>query len=130
MPTYFCDGIKASRSRTTRRGPSFTGCRPPTAAPTADLIVALPAQGRLQALAMLARVRDGLIEEGLLKSPNFSSDPQRTACAPSCENKPRQTVLAPTLPLSQLLPSPVCTREGWGGGKLPSLVISPWEGGS
>jgi hypothetical protein len=47
-----------------------------------EMIVALPAQGLLQALAMLERVRDELIKEGLLKpsepappparSPNFS----------------------------------------------------------
>jgi hypothetical protein len=91
MPTYFCDGIKGvtilngvariefHRLQTVERGASRE------AQMISEMIVALPAQGLLQALAMLERVRDELIKEGLLKpaeagtpeppparSPNFA----------------------------------------------------------
>jgi hypothetical protein len=91
MTTFFCDGIKGvtilngvariefHRLETVERG----GNR--EAQMISEMIVALPAQGLLQALAMLERVRDELIKEGMLrpgepapattqqaKSPNFS----------------------------------------------------------
>ena len=89
MPTYFCDGVKGvtilngvariefHRLQTVERGSGRDAQMVP------EMIVALPAQGLLQALAMLERVRDELIKEGLLKpgepapppptrSPNFS----------------------------------------------------------
>jgi hypothetical protein len=91
VPTYFCDGVKGvtilngvariefHRIETVERG----GNR--EAQMVSEMIVALPAQGLLQVLAMLERVRDELIKEGLLKagepapqvspsakSPNFS----------------------------------------------------------
>jgi hypothetical protein len=89
MPTYFCDGVKGvtilngvariefHRLQTVERGSGREAQMVP------EMIVALPAQGLLQALAMLERVRDELIKEGLLKpgepapspparSPNFS----------------------------------------------------------
>jgi hypothetical protein len=91
MPTFFCDGVKGvtilngiariefHRLQTVERG----GVR--EAQMISELIVALPAQGLLQALAVLERVHEELIKEGLLKpaepaapapppikSPNFS----------------------------------------------------------
>lgn len=93
MPTFFCDGIKGvtilngvariefHRLQTVERG----GNR--EAQMIAELIVALPTQGLLQALGVLERVRDELVKEGLVqpgdaaaastplppaKSPNFS----------------------------------------------------------
>jgi hypothetical protein len=92
MPTYFCDGIKGvtilngvariefHRLQTVERGGSRE------AQMVSEMIVALPAQGLLQALGVLERVRDELIKEGMLKpgetaptsppppakSPNFS----------------------------------------------------------
>ena len=90
MPTYFCDGVKGvtilngvariefHRLQTVERGAGRE------AQMVSEMIVALPAQGLLQALAMLERVRDELLKEGLLKpgetaapeppvkSPNFS----------------------------------------------------------
>jgi hypothetical protein len=91
VPTYFCDGVKGvtilngvariefHRLQTVERGSGRE------AQMMSEMIVALPAQGLLQALAVLERVRDELIKEGLLKpgetaapasppgkSPNFS----------------------------------------------------------
>jgi hypothetical protein len=91
MPTFFCDGVKGvsilngiariefHRLQTVERG----GNR--EAQMISELILALPAQGLLQALGVLERVRDELIKEGMLKpsdatppapkqvkSPNFS----------------------------------------------------------
>jgi hypothetical protein len=91
MPTFFCDGVKGvsilngiariefHRLQTVERG----GNREAQMIP--ELILALPAQGLLQALGVLERVRDELIKEGMLKpsdatapapkpmkSPNFS----------------------------------------------------------
>jgi hypothetical protein len=90
MPTFFCDGVKGvsilngvariefHRLQTVERGANRE------AQMVSELIVALPAQGLLQALGVLERVRDELIKEGLLKpgdaapapppakSPNFS----------------------------------------------------------
>jgi hypothetical protein len=90
MPTYFCDGVKGvtilngvariefHRLQMVERGAGREAQMVP------EMIVALPAQAPLQALAMLERVRDELIKEGLLKpgepvasgppakSPNFS----------------------------------------------------------
>jgi hypothetical protein len=92
MPTFFCDGVKGvsilngvariefHRLQTVERGASRETQM------VSELIVALPAQGLLQALGVLERVREELIKEGLLKpgdaaapaaaspakSPNFS----------------------------------------------------------
>jgi hypothetical protein len=91
VPTYFCDGVKGvtilngvariefHRLQTVERGSGHE------AQMLSEMIVALPAQGLLQALAMLERVRDELIKEGMLqpsepapapppqtRSPNFS----------------------------------------------------------
>jgi hypothetical protein len=91
MPTFFCDGVKGvtilngvariefHRLQTVERGANRE------AQMVSEMIVALPAQGLLQALGVLERVRDELIKEGLLKpaeaaapeplpakSPNFS----------------------------------------------------------
>ena len=89
MPTFFCDGIKGvsilngvariefHRLQTVERGSNRE------AQMISELMVAVPAQGLLQALGVLERVRDELIKEGLLKpggataaaavkSPNFS----------------------------------------------------------
>jgi hypothetical protein len=92
MPTFFCDGVKGvtilngvariefHRLQTVERGANRE------AQMLSEMIVALPAQGLLQALSVLERVRDELIKEGLLKpaeataaeplaaakSPNFS----------------------------------------------------------
>jgi hypothetical protein len=86
MPTFFCDGVKGvtilngvariefHRLETVERG----GGR--EAQMISELIIALPAQGLLQALQVLERVRDQLIKEGLLK-------PGETAAPPAAPEK-------------------------------------------
>jgi hypothetical protein len=84
MPTYFCDGVKGvtilngvariefHRLQTVER---VSGRE---AQMVSEMIVALPAQGLLQALAMLERVRDELIKEGMLKSGEAPTPPTPT----------------------------------------------------
>lgn len=81
MPTFFCDGVKGvtilngvariefHRLETVERG----GNR--EAQMVSELMVALPAQGLLQALGVLERVREELIKEGLLKPAEPTSAP-------------------------------------------------------
>ncbi len=76
MTTYFCDGIKEvtilngvarlefHRLQTT--GAPGSGANREVEV-VSEMIVALPAQGLLQAMGMLERVRDQLIREGVLK---------------------------------------------------------------
>jgi hypothetical protein len=74
MTTYFCDGIKEVtllngvarleffRLQTVNpNGPNRD------VEPLTEIIVALPAQGFLQALSVLERIRDQLAKEGVLK---------------------------------------------------------------
>lgn len=89
MPTYFCDGVKGvtilngvariefHRLETIERG----GNR--EAQMVSEMIVALPAQGLLQALAMLERVRDELIKEGMLKPGEAAAPPAPPARSPN-----------------------------------------------
>lgn len=99
MTTYFCDGLKevsilngVARLEFHRLQPAGqTGPNLGTAnrelQPVTEMIVAMPAQGLLQALAVLEQMRDQLVKEGVLKpaerptgaaptpidrSPNFS----------------------------------------------------------
>ena len=74
MTTYFCDGIKevtilngVARLEFHRlQAPGATGANRDLQAVT-ELFIALPAQGLLQALAILEQVRDRLIKDGLLQ---------------------------------------------------------------
>jgi hypothetical protein len=89
MPTFFCDGVKGvsilngvariefHRLQTVERGGSSE------AQMISELIVALPAQGLLQALQVLERVRDELIKEGLLRPGEASAPPPRPAKSPN-----------------------------------------------
>jgi hypothetical protein len=90
VPTYFCDGVKGvtilngvariefHRLQTVERGDGRE------AQMVSEMIVALPAQGLLQALAMLERVRDELIKEGLLKPAELAApEPPRPAKSPN-----------------------------------------------
>jgi len=75
MTTYFCDGIKevtllngVARLEFYRlQPPDPTGANPDVQ-PVTELIVALPAQGFLQALAVLERIRDQLAREGAFQA--------------------------------------------------------------
>ena len=74
MTTYFCDGIKevtllngVARLEMFRLQPVNPGGPDRDLQPLTELVVAMPAQGFLQALAVLERVRDQLVKEGVLK---------------------------------------------------------------
>jgi hypothetical protein len=89
MPTFFCDGVKGvtilngvtriefHRLQTAERD----GGR--EAQMISELIVALPAQGLLQAPQLLERVRDQLIKEGLLKPGETAAPPATPAKSPN-----------------------------------------------
>ena len=93
MTTYFCDGLKevtilngVARLEFHRLQPTGPAGPNRDVEPVTEMIVALPAQGFLQALTLLEQVRDKLIKDGILKptetaqpiatppgrSPNFS----------------------------------------------------------
>ena len=93
MTTYFCDGLKevtilngVARLEFHRLQPAGPTGPNRDVEPVTEMIVALPAQGFLQALTVLEQVRDKLMKEGILKpsdaappvitppgrSPNFS----------------------------------------------------------
>ncbi|HVC57445.1 MAG TPA: hypothetical protein VND95_15930 [Stellaceae bacterium] len=74
MTTYFCDGIKEVTILNGVARLEFHRLQAPgTAGPNRDLqavtelFIALPAQGLLQALAILEQVRERLIKDGLLQ---------------------------------------------------------------
>jgi hypothetical protein len=74
MTAYFCDGIKevtilngVARLEFHRLEPVNPAGPNRDVQPVTELIVALPAQGFLQALTVLERVRDQLVKEGVLK---------------------------------------------------------------
>jgi hypothetical protein len=94
MTTYFCDGLKevtilngVARLEFHRLQPTGPASPNRDVQPVTEMVVALPAQGFLQALTVLEQVRDKLMKEGILKptdaapqvpppppgrSPNFS----------------------------------------------------------
>ena len=91
MATYFCDGIKevtilngVARLEFHRLQPTDPAGPNRDVQPITEMIVALPVQGLIQALAVLEQVRDRLMKDGILKptdaaptvppvrSPNFS----------------------------------------------------------
>jgi hypothetical protein len=89
---YFCDGLKevtilngVARLEFYRLQPTGPAGTNRDMHPVTEMIVALPAQGLLQALTLLEQVRDKLMKDGILKptdtapvtipagrSPNFS----------------------------------------------------------
>ncbi len=81
MPSFFCDGIKGVTILNGVARIEFHRLQPadPAAGREAqtipELTVALPAQGLLQALAMLERVRDELIKQGLLQPGDGAATP-------------------------------------------------------
>ena len=81
MTTYFCDGIKevtlingVARVEFYRLQAKNPGGPERDLQPQTEMIVALPAPGFLQALAVLERIRDQLVKEGLLK-PAAAAEP-------------------------------------------------------
>jgi hypothetical protein len=86
MVTYFCDGLRevtivngVARLEFHRLEPVERG-QPREMRATPEFTVALPVQGFAQALAVLERVRDQLIREGVLKPPELepSKPPERS----------------------------------------------------
>ena len=74
MSTYFCDGIKEvtllngiARFEFYRLQATNPGGADRNVQPLTELLIALPAQGFLQALAVLERLRDQLVTDGVLK---------------------------------------------------------------
>lgn len=85
MTTYFCDGIKevtllngVARLQFFRLQAVNPAGPDRDVQPLTELILALPAQGFLQALSVLERIRDQLIKEGVLKptAPEAAAPPQ------------------------------------------------------
>ena len=74
MTTYFCDGIKevtllngVARLEFFRLQTVNPHGVSRNVEPLTEMIVALPAQGFLQALSVLERIRDQLVKEGVLQ---------------------------------------------------------------
>jgi len=75
MTTYFSDGIKevtllngVARLEFFRLQRSEPGGSERDVQPVSELIVAMPAQGFLQALSVLERIRDQLAREGVFQA--------------------------------------------------------------
>lgn len=75
MTTFFCDGLKeltllngVARLEFYRMAKTDPAAPDSSFEPTAELIVALPVQGFLQALSQLELIRDRLAREGSLPS--------------------------------------------------------------
>ena len=75
MVTYFCDGLQeitilngVVRLEFHRLQASGAAPSSRSVAPVTELILALPAQGFVQAVGMLERLRDELVKQGLVKA--------------------------------------------------------------
>ena len=90
MTTYFCDGIKevtllngVARLEFFRLQPKTPDGADREVQPLTELVVALPAQGFLQALSVLERIRDQLVKEGVLKPVVPEALPTQPARSPN-----------------------------------------------
>jgi hypothetical protein len=86
MATFFCDGLKeitilngVARLEFHRMQASEAGQPNRDVRPITELVLALPAQGFVQAVAMLDRVRDELVKQGVVKPPPAENAPPRPA---------------------------------------------------
>lgn len=91
MATHFCDGLKEITIlngvvRLEFHRLQATGAPGPNreVQPITELVVALPAQGFVPAIAMMERVRDELIKQGAVRpQPSGEDRPPRTDRSPN-----------------------------------------------
>lgn len=93
MVSYFCDGLQeitilngVVRLEFHRLHASGAPPASRSVAPVSEVVLALPAQGFVQAVAMLERLRDELVKQGLVKLPAADANPaKRSERSPNFE---------------------------------------------